>query len=350
MPLMRSALIVCLSALCLAAPAQAVTTARTLSAAAVQEAARYSRDKAELSLIVYQHGRVLLEEYPAGDAQTGQFVASLVKSLWGLAAAAAVQDGLLSLDELVSSTFPDWKADPRKARIKVRDLLSMTSGLDPGYDPLYNVDPDDAYQTALSLPAVNEPGELFVYGPANMEVFGALMEKKLARRGLSPLRYLEKRVLEPLGAGYTSWSRDHVGHPMMSSGASMTARQLLAVGRLVARHGIWRGRSLLLADKLAQLLRGTDANPTYGLTFWLNSNAAKPEAVEVDIEKTLSLGVDYDGWKSACVSKAAPADLSVMVGSWNQRVYISPSLDLVVVRQGGGNEFTDAEFLGRLLK
>jgi CubicO group peptidase (beta-lactamase class C family) len=347
---MRRALVPCTLVLLLAPAAQAVTVARTLPSEAVQAAARYSKDRAELSLVVYQHGRVLLEEYPAGDAKTGQFVASVVKSLWGLAAAAAVQDGLLSFDEPVAATFPEWKADPRKSRIKVRDLLTMTSGLDPGYDPLYMVDPDDAYQVALSLPAVNEPGELFVYGPANMEVFGALMEKKLARRGLSPLRYLEKRVLEPVGAGYTAWTRDRVGHAMMSSGASMTARQLLAVGQLMAKHGIWRGRHLLAADKLAALFKGTEANPAYGMTFWLNSNAAKPEAIEVDIEKTLSLGVDYDGWRAACVSKAAPADLMVMVGSWNQRIYVSPSLDLVVVRQGGGTEFSDAEFLARLLK
>jgi hypothetical protein len=42
--------------------------------------------------------------------------------------------------------------------------------------------------------------------------------------------------------------------------------------------------------------------------------------------------------------------MMVMLGSWNQRVYISPSIDLVVVRLGGGGDFLDAEFLELLLK
>ncbi|MBI5542672.1 MAG: beta-lactamase family protein [Deltaproteobacteria bacterium] len=315
----------------------------------VQAAARYSREVSQISLLVSQQGRVLFEEHRASP-KAGYPVASCAKSLWGLAAAAAVQDGLLSFDELVCATFPGWEDDPRKARVRVRDLLSMTSGLDPGYEPLYSHDPEDAHQTALALPAINEPGELFVYGPANMEVFGALLAKKLARRGLSPLRYLEKRVLEPTGAGYTGWSRDKVGHPMMSSGVQMTARQLLAVGRLIAHRGAVGGRRLVSASALGELFQGTPANPAYGMTLWLNANARLSEAVETDIEKTLGLGRPHEGWSTACVSKAAPPDLVVMVGSWNQRVYVSPSLDLVIVRQGSGTRFSDAEFLSRLFK
>ena len=346
---MRGSVILVLGIL-LPAAALAAPVAHQVGKESVQAAARYSREKSEISLVVFQRGRIVLEEYPTTTPDSGFGVASCTKSLWGLAAAAAVQDGLLSFDEPVSNTFPEWKADERKGRVRVRDLLSMTSGIDPGYDPLYSVEPEDAYLTALGLPTTNEPGELFVYGPANMEVIGALLEKKLARRGLSPLRYLEKRVLEPLGAGYTSWQRDKSGHPVMSSGATMTARQLLAVGRLVLKRGVWSGRRLVAANALAQLFQGSDANPAYGMTFWLNANVARSDATEVDIEKTLALGRPYEAWASACVSKVAPADLVVMVGSWNQRVYVSPSLDLVVVRQGNGTDFSDAEFLARLLK
>ncbi|HEY3446564.1 MAG TPA: serine hydrolase [Myxococcales bacterium] len=330
--------------------APAVPASRTVGQDGLSAASRYSREKSEISLVVMQRGRVLLEEYPGGDPSVSFAVASCSKSLWGLAAAAAVQDGLLTFDELVSSTFPDWKDDPRKSRVRIRDLLSMTSGLDPGYDPLYSQNPEDAYQTALALPAANEPSELFVYGPANMEVFGAVLEKKLVRRGLTPIRYLEKRVLEPIGSGYITWAKDKVGHPMMSSGAQMSARQLLAIGRLLAKKGTWSGRRLLSVGALGELFQGSGANPAYGMTFWLNKNSERSDAQEIDIEKVLSLGRPYEAWPTACVSKAAPADLILMVGSYNQRVYISPSQDLVVVRQGNGTEFNDAEFLGRLLR
>jgi hypothetical protein len=62
------------------------------------------------------------------------------------------------------------------------------------------------------------------------------------------------------------------------------------------------------------------------------------------------MGEQFDGWGRACLSKAAPPDLLATVGSWNQRVYVSPSLDLVVVRQGGGTEFSDRDFLALLLR
>lgn len=339
-------------ALALLVPGVAAATpgARAVTPDGLQTASRYSREKNEISLVVMQRGRVLLEEYPGGDTGVSFAVASCSKSLWGLAAAAAVQDGLLSFDELVASTLTEWKGDPRKSRIRVRDLLSMTSGLDPGYDPLYSQNPEDAFQTAVGLPAVNDPSDLFVYGPANMEVFGAVLERKLVRRGLTPIRYLEKRLLEPIGSGYVGWAKDKVGRPMMSSGAQMSARQLLAVGRLLVKRGAWSGKRLLSAGALGELFQGSGANPAYGMTFWLNKNADRADAQEVDIEKVLGLGRPYDGWSNACVSKAAPSDLILMVGSYNQRVYVSPSLDLVVVRQGNGTEFNDGEFLGRLLK
>jgi CubicO group peptidase (beta-lactamase class C family) len=44
-------------------------------------------------------------------------------------AAAAVQDRLLSLDELAVETLPEWRDDPLKRRITVRHILSLTSGL-----------------------------------------------------------------------------------------------------------------------------------------------------------------------------------------------------------------------------
>ncbi|MGC4120393.1 MAG: serine hydrolase domain-containing protein [Myxococcales bacterium] len=336
--------------LLLPSSAGAVPGPRTVGQEGLAAAARYSRENREVSLVVMQRGRVLLEEFQGNDSNTSYPVASCSKSLWGLAAAAAVQDGLLSFDELVASTFPDWKEDPRKSRIRIRDLLSMTSGLDPGYEPLYTQNPEDAFQTALALPAVGDPSDLFVYGPANMEVFGAVLEKKLARRGLTPIRYLEKRVLEPIGSGYVAWAKDKVGRPMMSSGAQMSARQLLAVGRLLVKRGSWSGRRLLSVGALGELFQGSGANPSYGMTFWLNKNADRADAQEIDIEKVLSLGRPYEAWPTACVSKAAPSDLILMVGSYNQRVYVSPSLDLVVVRQGTGTEFSDAEFLSRLLR
>src|SRR5204862_4336450 len=50
----------------------------------------------------------------------------------GIAAMAAVEDGLLTLDEKVADTITEWKGDPRKGQITIRQLLTLSSGLDPG--------------------------------------------------------------------------------------------------------------------------------------------------------------------------------------------------------------------------
>ena len=54
-------------------------------------------------------------------------------------------------------------------------------------------------------------------------------------------------------------------------------------------------------------------------------------------------------WHDACLCRAAPSDLVACIGSGYQRLYVIPSLDLIVVRQGEGGRFSDARFLRLLL-
>lgn len=42
------------------------------------------------------------------------------------------------------------------------------------------------------------------------------------------------------------------------------------------------------------------------------------------------------------------SDLYMAAGAGKQRLYIIPSMDLVIVRQGRQSRFNDREFLGRL--
>src|SRR3546814_11553156 len=57
-----------------------------------------------------------------------QGLLSGTKSLVGLMAAAAVQDGLLTLDERAADTLTEWRDDPQRAAITIRQLLTMTGG------------------------------------------------------------------------------------------------------------------------------------------------------------------------------------------------------------------------------
>jgi hypothetical protein len=53
-------------------------------------------------------------------------------------------------------------------------------------------------------------------------------------------------------------------------------------------------------------------------------------------------------WGGAVLCRAAPSETVACIGSGYQRLYVIPSMNLVVVRNGSGRKFSDAQFL-RLL-
>src|SRR5438046_2213596 len=93
-------------------------------------AAKYSEGKLGVSMLVMQNGRTVFEHYANGGSARGRWpIFSGTKSFWGIAALAAVHDGLLKLDDSVSDTITEWKSDPRKGRITVRELPTQTGGV-----------------------------------------------------------------------------------------------------------------------------------------------------------------------------------------------------------------------------
>ena len=278
-------------------------------------AAQYSDARRGLSVLVLHDGAVVCEHYAAGDAETGHELYSGTKSLVGLMAAAAVQDGLLTLDESVSDTLPEWRDDPLKAQASVRQLLSMTAGLPS------RVGQPPAYAAAVTMPFNAAPGARFQYGPAPMQVFGELLSRKLAARGepADPLAYLDRRLLQPLGIGYAAWRKGPDGRPLLPQGAAMSAREWAKVGEFVRSGGRKDENPLVDPEAFGELFQGTEANPGYGLTWWL----PRP-------------GPDLGPAAGSDIGPRAaelPADLVMAAGAGDQRLYVIPSAGLVIVRQ-----------------
>ena len=98
---------------------------------------------------------------------------------------------------------------------------------------------------------------------------------------------------------------------------------------------------------LSQAFIGSNANPSYGLTFWLNRQA--PHAREIDYEKELDLKWQRARWIDICICKAAPSDMVLALGSDYQRLFIIPSINTLIVRQGMSAKFSDAYFLRLVL-
>lgn len=325
-------------------PSEAMTNYR--------RAADYSRRFKGEALVVMTGGKIVFEDYGGkGGPEIPHRLASGTKTFWGVLAMAAVQDGLLSLDENVSDTITEWKADPNKSRIIVRQLLNFTSGLDPAIGLLRGKrNTADKFRRILELRTVDAPGRSFGYGPSHLFAFGLFLQRKLAAVGKNsnPVNYLNDRVLRPIGCEMGRWREDKAGNPAMPFGAHVAPRQWIKFGELINKGGVWQGRSIIRADLLDEIFKGSKANPAYGLTLWLNKDAKGSQASSVaDGVSRGREGKGDDGY----MFRDGPQDLVMAAGKGKQRMYVIPSMDMVVVRFGeskGG--WLDKEFLAILLQ
>jgi CubicO group peptidase (beta-lactamase class C family) len=302
----------------------------------LQMAADYSAAHAGDALVVWAEGEVVLERGQNGyDLGVPHFLASGTKSFAGVAALAAVEDSLFTLDERVAETITEWQDDSTKSQITVRQLLHLTSGLDPGEASTF----DEAARTAVLDP----PGTMFRYGPTAFQVFGALLQR--TRNGTDPLRYYAQRIFDPLGIAPGRWTYVDGEDPQLAGGARLTAGDWLRFGRLLLNDGRWEGTQVLPAGLLDSLTMPTDASPGYGLTVWLNAPVDPNSSFFDHAPPTLQ----PDG-PDAMIYNDGPSDLFMAAGLYNQRLYVIPSREMVAVRFGRPSRaWNDAEFLARLL-
>jgi CubicO group peptidase (beta-lactamase class C family) len=305
----------------------------------------YSLAHNGLSLLVIQNGHTLLERYAGGDGPgTRRKIYSGTKGLWCAAAVAAQADGLLNLDEPAGDVITEWHGQPQRGEITIRQLLNFTAGIDPGFR-LHSDDVTDRDRYALALPQVAPPGGSFIYGPSQIQIFCEVLRRRLAARdgGETPWHYLVRRVLAPLGIGSVPYKIDARGNPLMAAGVQMTPREWARFGEFLLSGG----RPVLPSGALGQCLCGTPQNPAFGMGFWLNDRA--PDGRVVNVENNLEPKWWQENWSDACICERAPRDLFVSLGSMGQRLYVIPSLDMVIVRLSADSDFSDDEFLRLLL-
>lgn len=356
-------------AMALAPPAAPTPAER----ARFDEAARYSESHGGLALLVMKDGQVVFERYAEGSSpEKGHQLASGTKSFWGPLAAVAARDGLLSLDETVADTLTEWKDDPRKARITVRDLLSFSSGLESPRR-LWAERGRNLYTFTLGLPAVEEPGRRFTYSEVHLYAFAEFLNRKLATRaaasggsGIAETAhaYLERTLLEPLGLAGGRWQRDASGRPAMGAGAVLTAREWAAWGELVRNRGAFGDRQLVPAEGIDACLASSAANPAYGLTWWLNRPSGVGTASTADGAGARRMR-SSDRVSTRGIVPGRVPDLAMAAGAGQQRLYVVPSERMVIVRFANADmpmavmrnepqrmnlDFKDEEFFARLLE
>lgn len=280
----------------------------------VEAAAAYASKHGLHALIVSHEGKTIFEKYGAGfDRAKPHALYSGTKSFWGVLAVAAEDDGLLDLDELVMRTLPEWANDPRKSHVTLRHLLQLTSGI--GFGGLGTAVP--TYAKAIATPLVSEPGQKFTYGGVPLQVFGAVLQRKLHRRSPSPHAYLQERILDPIGMKIATWRKLLDGTQPLPTGAFVAAGEWLKFGRMISTGGTYKEKMVVRRGSLERCFQGSAANPRYGLCFWLSPLPSHP-------------------------------DLVYASGSGGQALYVSPSEELVVVKFGDSGSYKHEAFLRAL--
>lgn len=137
-------------------------------------------------------------------------IASLTKCL---ATATAVmqlyEQGKVQFDDPVQNYLPDFNAaaDPLRAKVTVRMLLTNTSGegIDVNLqDPwgLSEANKSEGIHRALTTPLQSAPGEVFRYSDINYILLGALVEKLT---GNAEDVYVQQNIFAPLGMKETRY-------------------------------------------------------------------------------------------------------------------------------------------------
>ncbi len=332
--------------------------------AAYASAASYSDAQNGEAMVVFRNGAVVYTHYSAGYADTAHPLASGTKSFNCALEAFAEQDGLLKLGDKASTVIAEWATDPKKSLITLQDLLSLQSGLtgNPGYSPL-TASMLDTYQQAVYDTATYAPGQAFVYDPLSFQAFaldfqvrsgGVYAGNGQVTGGNDPVTYLQTRLFGPLGiaASAYAWGRDAKGHPQMAGGASFSATDWLRYGQFMLQRGTWQSTRLLPAAAL-DYCTGGYVNPAYGgygISWWLNAHSAG--TYDPTIDRLPPDGAPQPG--SDQVAPSAPVDTYMAAGTGNERLYVIPSLGLVIVRFSPltstvTSSWSDNTFLGKAI-
>ncbi len=132
------------------------------------------------ALLVVRRGRIVLEWYAPGHGPAKpEGTASLAKALvGGLSLMLAMNDGRIAPDDLASKYITQWKADPLKAGITIRQLATHSSGVEdaeqdglpqdqlPGWKGAFWASrPEIARDDA---PVIFKPGTRFAYSNPGM--------------------------------------------------------------------------------------------------------------------------------------------------------------------------------------
>lgn len=247
---------------------------------------------------------------------------SISKSITGLVAGIVHGQGRLPLAMPVLDALPELAASAASgwAQVQVQHLLNMTVGWDwEEWDLPYTHPTNSETQMGraadrdrhlLSLPIVHPPGSRWVYSGGATALLAELLQRATGQ-GLAALA--QTLLFDPLQIPQPAWRQDSQGRALAYSGLRLRPRELARIGRLVLDAGRWQGRQVVpaawLTDTVASRMPARDGL-AYARQWWMGRLA-----------RSAAMGTE--------------AVVIAAMGNGGQRLFLVPSLDLVVVMTAG---------------
>jgi len=274
----------------------------------LQEAFNYAATRNTFGLIVLHHGKIVKEQYWNGwNKDTKYYIASAGKSVVAFLAGVAQQDGIININNKTSQYLgTGWTSLPlaKENLITVKNQLSMTNGLDDGV-----ADPDCTSPACLVYKA--DAGTRWAYHNAPYHLLQTVLA---TASGKTFNQYSREKLFDKIGMPNAIW----LNYIMYC-----TTREASRFGSLILSKGKWNGTALLNDAAYFNAMTSTSQsyNLSYGYLWWLNGKTSAMVPTS-QIVFPISLAPN------------APADMYMALGKDDKKIYVVPSLDVVVVRLG----------------
>jgi CubicO group peptidase (beta-lactamase class C family) len=276
--------------------------------AKLTEAFDYAGTKSTYGLIVLHHGKIVKEQYWNGWTTATKYAwNSAGKSMVATMCGIAQQDGILNINNKTSTYLgTGWTSLPlaKENLITVKHNLTMTTGLDD------NV-PDDNCMTPSCLIYKADAGTRWAYHNAPYR----LLQDILGNVSGKPFsQYTNEKLFYKIGINNATW---------LNYVLYTTTRDAARFGSFILSKGSWNGSAILSDAGYFNSMTNTSQNYnlSYGYLWWLNGKASAM-APGSQIVYPVSLASN------------APADMLMALGKDDKKIYVIPSLDVVVVRLG----------------
>lgn len=228
-----------------------------------------------VAFLIAQHGEIKHEEYwdnYSDSSRSNSF--SVAKSITTMLAQCAIQDGFIkSWDEKVLTFLPDMKGE-FAGDITLRNLSTMTAGLDfnEHYSNPFDITaklyygPDVEELMMNEVPVIDRPGS-FEYQSGATQLLGLAVMKAT---GQTLSEYASEKLWKPLGSTHSAvWHLDNKdGKELAFCCFNTNARDFARFGQMMLQGGNYNGKQILDSAFVATATVPF-VEPFYGHSFWI---------------------------------------------------------------------------------